>query len=206
MDRWLELNDAFYSKIAESYLLEAKDEVLNKEYDQKVLTDFCFNLPNDGIVLDAGCGPSCQQMRFIQERGYNTIGIDVVPRNIEIALQYFPTLNLKCMNLSRLDFEENSFIGAVSFYVLGHIPSPHREKAVSEIYRVLKSLGKFTGVVHEGVHDGPHSKFDVYFKSFTSDEVFDLLKITGFTNVTVTTRDPLPGESSLRRVYFTAVK
>ena len=77
--------------------------------------------------------------------GANTHGIDLTARAIEITKKrlsfYDLSSNLKVGDAENLEFSDNSFDFIYSWGVIHH--SPDTQKAVDEIYRVLKPGGRF---------------------------------------------------------------
>ena len=63
-----------YEALADEY---AKDHEDNKEI-RKYAKIFCSFLPENGKIIDVGCGPG-RDMRYFLDQGYATTGIDLYP-------------------------------------------------------------------------------------------------------------------------------
>lgn len=94
-------------------------------------------------VLDNGCGTGWFG-KIIQERGANVIGTDISEPLLEEAKSQIKVTKASSY---RLPFENQSFDYVISLMVIHVLAFP--ERALSEIYRVLKPRGKlYLGIVH----------------------------------------------------------
>jgi len=114
-------------------------EVLNNPYF------YPFIGPVKGkIILDAGCGEGTPS-RKLAKMGAIVYGIDISPKMIEYAKKSETEnplgIHYYLGSFSKLDiFENEKFDLVVSFMAL--MDSPHYEKSIEEIYRVLKQKGE----------------------------------------------------------------
>ena len=79
-------------------------------------------------------------------------GIDITPNHLEIARKRFSLYGIRAdvmlADAENMAFEDGIFDMVYSFGVIHHIPDT--EKAISEIYRILKPDGRvFIGVYHK---------------------------------------------------------
>jgi ubiquinone/menaquinone biosynthesis C-methylase UbiE len=96
-------------------------------------------------VLEIGCGVGIDGLEFVKA-GADYTGIDASARSLALAKQYFElsgydSQNLILADVESLPFANETFDFIYSWGVLHH--TPHIEKAVSEIHRVLKPNGEF---------------------------------------------------------------
>ncbi|MEH2408075.1 class I SAM-dependent methyltransferase [Nostoc sp.] len=95
--------------------------------------------------LDAGCGPLAREVFCFYQDGYDMYGIDVVPENIQTALEYHPSLaeRLFLADLTQpLDFPDNSFDFIISNTVIQHINlNCLTDVTFPELTRILKPGG-----------------------------------------------------------------
>lgn len=93
-------------------------------------------------VLDVGCGLGTDLSRFASA-GAEVTGIDIAPRAVELAQTNFSQRALdgqfELMDGEAMRFDDNTFDFVYCHTVL-HF-TPHPEKMVNEIYRVLKPGG-----------------------------------------------------------------
>jgi len=95
-------------------------------------------------VLEIGCGIGIDGMEFAKN-GADYTGIDISKESLELAQKYFnlnnQKANLLVADAEKLPFLDNTFDLVYSWGVLHHTPNP--ERAITEIYRVLKPEGRF---------------------------------------------------------------
>ena len=115
-------------------------------------------------VLDVGCGNGYVLERFARENA-EVYGIDITPMSIKLCHQRFDFKELKgdfiVANAEEIPFPDNYFDCITSMGVLHHVPNT--EKAVSEIYRVLKPGGKLIVMFY-------HKNSALYRVKFTFDK------------------------------------
>jgi len=94
-------------------------------------------------VLEIGCGNGADGTLFTKNGAIYT-GVDLTPTAINSTKEHFEILGLKgtfqIENSEKLSFPNDSFDCVYSFGVLHH--TFNTDKAISEVYRVLKPKGK----------------------------------------------------------------
>ncbi|MEK6916223.1 MAG: class I SAM-dependent methyltransferase [Nanoarchaeota archaeon] len=109
---------------------------------EKRLKIIVNSIPNKNNlkILDAGCGEGhLLQKLYEKNKKYNYIGIDITEAALLKAKKRCPYANIKKMNLSRLEFRNNSFDVITCTEVIEHIYE--YERVFSEFKRVLKKGG-----------------------------------------------------------------
>jgi ubiquinone/menaquinone biosynthesis C-methylase UbiE len=113
------------------------------------LEQFCiglweFDRHKGEKVLDVGCGAPAFLVRQYAKGGADVTGVDISPRSVEAAQQHVAISGLSAKvevgNAEALSFPDATFDFVTSAGVLHH--TPDTEKAVSEVYRVLKPGGR----------------------------------------------------------------
>jgi ubiquinone/menaquinone biosynthesis C-methylase UbiE len=138
-----------YSKIAQKGLWGSEDILIKKYFK-----------PNSRI-LDIGCG-SGRTTIILKEKGFDVIGVDLTPKMIDTArktaLDREISIDYRIGDATRLEFEDNLFDGAI-FANNGWVQIPghaNRQKALEEIYRVLKSGSYFILTAHQRYYSGSY--------------------------------------------------
>lgn len=94
-------------------------------------------------VLDIGCGNGYVLSRYAIE-GAHTFGIDLTTMAVALSMKRFTHMGLEGAfiqaNAETLPFKDSSFDCVSSMGVLHH--TPETEKAIGEVYRVLKPGGR----------------------------------------------------------------
>ncbi|MEJ7839604.1 MAG: methyltransferase domain-containing protein, partial [Thermomicrobiales bacterium] len=90
---------AGYDQIAEIYVGQ-RDQFKSLRY----LERFAGLLPNDGQVLDVGCGGGILVNSFLIARGYGVHGLDISPRMIDLAKANAPAGHYELADMSRLQY------------------------------------------------------------------------------------------------------
>lgn len=124
----------FYQKI---------DENRYKEYAPWMKQAINFQAFTNLHVLEIGFGMGTDLFSFASS-GATVSGVDLSPKHLEIATKRFNlyglNANLQLADTESLPFPDASFDVVYSFGVIHH--TPNTEKAVAEIYRVLKPGGQ----------------------------------------------------------------
>ncbi len=140
MNRKLENQKDIWDKLAESWA-----RLRQKPFrDIKNLLERISNLKK-GKILDVGCG-NCRNLLIFAKKGFECYGIDFSKNMLKYAKEFCSKnkikVNLKYGLAEKIPFKDNSFDYVLSIAVLHHLNTKElREKAVEEIYRVLKKKG-----------------------------------------------------------------
>jgi ubiquinone/menaquinone biosynthesis C-methylase UbiE len=95
-------------------------------------------------ILDVCCGPGYGAGEAVS-RGLTAIGIDIAPAMVEEARRRFPAALFKEGDAEALEFADASFDAAICAFGILHLPEP--EKAISEVFRILRPSGRYAFTV-----------------------------------------------------------
>lgn len=130
-----------YSPEQKEFYIEA--ERYRHKYEPSVIPLIDSFAAKGRLVLEVGCGLG-YDTRYISRKGADVIGLDLSVENVRLTMKGMQLLNLNgkgvCADAEHLPFKDDIFDVAYSFGVLHH--TPHTEKAIMEIYRILKPEGK----------------------------------------------------------------
>jgi SAM-dependent methyltransferase len=117
------------------------------------------SISRKSLILDVGCGGGGWGM--ILKRYGTVIGIDVSVGSLKYAQDIYK--NLVHASATQIPFPSEYFDAVVSEDVLGHIPLAEKERAYSEMYRVLKPDGL---MVHSAIETDSKSFWFKFAKKY----------------------------------------
>lgn len=125
------------------------------------------HVKNRQKILDVGCG-NAVLYDTLADRSINYVGLDVSAKLLKIAQKRIKSLKkigqVKFIkgDVTKLPFKEKSFDVIFALAVLHHIPSSElRQKAVKEIWRVLRPAGQAIITVWNMASKYAEAKFHV---------------------------------------------
>ena len=106
-----------------------------------------LDIKPDARILDIGCGEGRHTIKACQQKGTICIGADFVFKNLvetKNKLSFYnnftdlkcKTVDLSCMDVTKMPFKNSSFDSIICSEVLEHIPDD--AMAISELVRILK--------------------------------------------------------------------
>lgn len=129
-----------YDRIAERYV-EWSREVRVEE--RKRYTDILLtSLPMGASVLELGCGAGIPTTSRLAEK-FDLIGVDISPKQIELAAQNVQRGRFVCTDMSTLVFPFDTFDAVVAFYSLTHLPRGEQPQLLTNIAAWLRPGGLF---------------------------------------------------------------
>lgn len=125
-----------YDELAATYLTERSDEPV-----ATVLLDaLTERLPDDGRILDAGCGagvPITEQLA----NEFEVVGVDFSIEQVRLARENVPQAAFAQGDITELGFADGSFDGLCAFFSLIHVPLDEHPRVAAEFSRVLRPGG-----------------------------------------------------------------
>jgi SAM-dependent methyltransferase len=111
------------------------------------------HVPAGGSILELGCATGVPVTRALAAR-YQVTGVDISPRQIEIAKSNVPTASFCVADMSTLDLPASSVDAVVAFYAITHVPRNEHPKLLSNIARWLRPGGLFVATLGAGDDPG----------------------------------------------------
>jgi SAM-dependent methyltransferase/diadenosine tetraphosphate (Ap4A) HIT family hydrolase len=133
---YLAQNTTVYDLNARSYA----DTWFNQTNLRDSLRSFLSEIPVDGDILDAGCGPGRDVAQML-EAGRFAVGIDISIGMIEEARRRCPDGLFRKMDMSRLAYPPDVFSGIWSCASLVHVSPDQLKLTLGEFHRALKPDG-----------------------------------------------------------------
>lgn len=148
----------------------------------KEVSAFTSQLPANGRVLDAGSGTGIPIARHLVQAGFEVVGIDFSKTMVATARENVPDATFQQMNMTGIDFPQESYDGVISTYAIIHIP---REKHAG-IFGSFHSILKPRGVMLVSVASWAWEEFaeymgvDMFWSHFDPDKTESLITEAGF--------------------------
>jgi ubiquinone/menaquinone biosynthesis C-methylase UbiE len=125
-----------YDRIAEKY------HTIRQAFDSKEeLGEFASLLPKNAKVLDVGCGAGVPVAKFLAECRFDVTGIDFSKNVLKLASRNVPKARFVLKDMTKLDFEADSFDGLTAFYSIIHVPREKHFSLFQSFQRILKPKG-----------------------------------------------------------------
>jgi SAM-dependent methyltransferase len=108
------------------------------------LVDGCYPviqkfIPKGSLILESGCGAG-RYVKYLQDRGYKTIGLEISSDTTRMVKRVWPELNIIEGDSVSSPFLDNSFDTVLSLGVVEHWPEGP-QNSLTEILRVLRPGG-----------------------------------------------------------------
>jgi len=142
--------------------------------------------PARGRILDAGCGTGL----LTRHLPAGSVGVDINPRNVELASRRLPTHEFLLADVEALPFPDGSFGTVLCTEVVEHIPFPDR--ALREFRRILAPGGVLIGMTPAKnpiwslrflSSSCPHS--EPFHNNYTTTEVREMLGASGLAPTSI---------------------
>jgi SAM-dependent methyltransferase len=144
---------AGYDRIADGFLAAVQSRTAPDPRDEWV-PKLLARLSERARILDAGCGAGVPTARDLVERGHEVVGIDVSPRQVELARAHVPDATFIVDDVSRAELGTATFDGIVALYSLTHVPRSEYPELFAHFASALRPGGCFLGAVGRSDSDG----------------------------------------------------
>lgn len=130
-------------RTSREYLDEVRRNRYHYEYHLRPFLQRAAAAAAGAPLLEIGCSMG-MDLAELARLGAQVTGADLSPKSIEVARRHFELIGipaeLRIANAEQLDFDDSTFQVVYSFGVLHH--TPNMEKALDEVYRVLRPGGR----------------------------------------------------------------
>jgi len=170
---------AGYNKIAKTYLNDYRDLFKsNKHLD--LLID---HLQKGATVLDIGCGAGVPVDKYLIDKGFKIIGIDISEKQIELAQKYLPQGEFHLKDMTEFKDGEFSVDAVVSFYAISHTPREQHLEILKKVNSFLPNNGLLLVTMGSGDWVGKESDFlgtEMEWSHYDSETNKKLIQDAGF--------------------------
>ena len=147
----------------------------------KCIREFCDLLPPNAHVLDIGCGTGCPIDKYLNQKGFSIVGIDISEKMIEEAQK----LNLSNSVFIRKDFIDftstDKFDAIIAFDSIWHIEEDRQEMVYGKVSQLLRSNGYFifTHGKNRGTIKGNMFSEEFIYSALSANKVKELIEQSG---------------------------
>jgi len=171
---------AKYDTLVNEYADKSHNYISNK----KETDIFLSLLPENALILDAGCGPG-NFTHYFRAKKFGYIGIDFSKEMLKFAKKEYCDANFACMDLRKLGFRKAAFDGIYLSYSFLHIPKKDAKSAIMGFKNIMRPGGAIMLVLKEGRGEKPigiNAKPDMGIEHslWTLPEMNKLLSACGF--------------------------
>src|SRR5688500_8033290 len=170
---------AGYNTIANRYL----DVRTRDSEDVRLLDELTTRLRTGAKVLDAGCGAGIPISQMLSGK-FDVTGVDFSESQIELAKKNVPNATFICLDMTQLEFPDNTFDGICSYYAIIHIPREEHQPLLANFHRMLKPDGlALLCLGAENLIDDIDENYmgtRMYWSHYDSETYLKILKECGF--------------------------
>ena len=179
----LDLNKRAWDKLADKY-----DERTSQELTQTFI-DFTTNLPENGKILDLGCGTGLPHDIYLADAGFRVIGVDISGEMVKVASINVPEATFQRASMNQIEYTEE-FDGVMSSFSMLLLPPDLFKETAIRIFSALVEDGFFYLALNEPIDESEDAESetftnimgqDMYSRAYTVDEIEDILQPIGFT-------------------------
>ena len=160
----------YYDKNAQEFFDGTVDADMSQHHDK-----FLELIPENGSILDAGCG-SGRDAKLFKDLGYEVTAIDGSFEMCRLASE-FSGIDVKHMQFQEISFT-NEFDGIWASASLLHVPSNELDSVLDNLKKSLKEEGIFYASFKYGDFEGERN--GRYFNDLTESTAVELFKKNDF--------------------------
>jgi SAM-dependent methyltransferase len=171
-----------YDQIADRYADAAREGRGPDTYFRAFLARLLGLIPEDGMVLDVGCGAGLIAAEITTRA--RVVAMDISAAQLELAKRNAPDAMLVRADVGEVAFEPGTFDAIVAFWSLIHVPRESHRSLIARIHAWLKPGGVFAGTLGSGDNPAEHVRdfygASMYWSHFDAETNRTLLREAGF--------------------------
>ena len=160
----------YYDENAQEFFNGTVDADMTQHHEE-----FLKLIPENGTILDAGCGSGRDSLKF-KALGYDVTAIDGSEEMCKLASEY-SGINVKHMQFQDIDFIDE-FDGIWASASLLHVPSTEIEMVLEKMKKSLKENGILYASFKYGDFEGERN--GRYFNDLTESSAIELFEKMDF--------------------------
>jgi len=188
-----------YNKIASWYIKNRNTTLIEKKY----LDEFIAYIPQQGKVLDLGCGTGKPILEYLLSKNIQATGVDASSSMIEIARTNCPLAEFMVQDMRLLNLAKK-FDGILLWHSLFHLPAADQPVVFNILAQHLKPNGVllFTSGIERGETWAVNGNEKVFHASMDTKEYEQLLAMHNFKIIKHTINDPDCGYATIWLAQF----
>lgn len=155
--------------------------------EKKLFEKLFEDMPEEGTILDLGCGTGEPFDQYMVQKGYNVKGVDLVEKHVHAARQRVPEAEFIQGDFFDVDPEQEKFDAVVSFYAVFHLPREKHEKFFNHINQLLKDDGTVLvtvgGEEMDEYSEEDWSGSEMVWSSYSQEKSLEIIEDSGFNVV-----------------------
>jgi len=181
----LDLNKRAWDNIAKIYDDRSKSPISD------IFIKFTEMLPEKGKVLDLGCGTGLPYSRYLVEKRFDVLGVDLSEEMVKVASMNVPEASFVQLAMNEITYRDE-FDGVMSSFSMLLLPPDLFKETASRVCSALVEGGYFYLSLNEpaSVSDDPGSDVfvnilgqDMYSRAYAVEEVESIFQPLGFSPV-----------------------
>jgi len=174
----------YYDENAQEFFDGTVDADMSSHHEK-----FLEFMPENGRILDAGCG-SGRDAKLFKDSGYNVTAIDGSIEMCRLASEFIG-IDVKHMQFQEIDFDKE-FDGIWASASLLHVPSDELDSVLGNLKNALKKDGILYASFKYGDFEGERN--GRYFNDLTESDAIEIFEKNDFKVIeTWITHDARPG-------------
>ena len=179
----LDLNKRAWNNIAEKYDDRSETPISD------VFAMFTGKLPENGKVLDLGCGTGLPYARHLVEKGFDVLGVDISEDMVKVASRNVPEASFVQFSMNEITYRDE-FDGVMSSFSMLLLPPDLFRETASRIHSALVEGRLFYLSLNEpaSISDDPDSDVfvnimgqEMYSRAYTVEEIESYFRPLGFS-------------------------
>ncbi|WP_316831314.1 class I SAM-dependent methyltransferase [Pedobacter aquatilis] len=183
-----------YDKIGDWFAEHRPKGLIEKKY----LNNIISLIPEDGHILDVGCGTGIPMLKYFIDSGIKVTGVDASKKMLSMARQNFPDTEFILADMRELDLGKkyNAIIAWHSFF---HLPAAHQPGVIVSFKAHLQAGGVllFTSGTTNGEAWGLNGGENLFHASLDTAEYKSILEKNNFSLLEHKIDDPECGYATV---------
>lgn len=167
-----------YNKVAENYSSQ-RDQFKNDKYLERLVE---LLMPGS-TILDIGCGSGVPIDKYLADKGFKVMGIDISEKQVGLAKNNVPEATYEVKDMSELREGDYQVDTVVSFYAIFHIPREQHQELFRKINSFLPKDGLVLVTMGAGEWEGTEKDFHgtkMWWSHHGAEKNREIIKNAGF--------------------------